>query len=907
MAEAFLNPIIQSLIHLLKDEVKSLKGIKKQVESLKRELEIIEALLKDADSRANREDLINDAVKIWMKQLREEANHTRDFIDEYRWHVAQCTTDKTGFIGFFCKIGGRIKTLKSRHLISSQLQDIIESLQVGQGFGLSQSLQAGSSGKTSYTEECSNRFGAHFVEEDEEYVDVPLFQGELKSFLVEGESELMVLSLVGEGGIGKTTLANKVYNEVKHIFDYHAWITVSQSYDVKILLQNMMKQMGLVARSTSTSSYYDMVIQELITPLRKHLQTKRYVIIFYDIWDTDFWEKIKYALPGNNNGSRVVITTRNETVAPCDDLIQRLETWTHNMAYELFCKKIFRCELFRGRCPEELEILCHKIIQKCQGLPLAIEAIAGLLSRKKKVQFEWQKVLDNIDFEFKTNPHLLRILKILSLSYHDLSYHLKPCLLFFGIFPEDFVIEKERLRQLWISEGFVQARDGKPLKEEVERYLNELVERSLVSTETLYGPVKGYKVHDLMHEFITSKVKDLCFCQIFSKNNVEFDENKHYCRLSIRGGSMPETITKTMQQYTTVRSIFLLLNSNDNELVISNKFLIALFQKLKLLKILDLANAPVDHLPKELGNLFHLRYLNLSGTNIKVLPESIGKLHDLHYLILENTQVDKLPKSIGKLHNLRVLNIMYALVVELPMETNMLHNLEKIYASQKNELLNLCGVKIQEGFSYLENLVALMHVEVHQDVAGFTKELEKLGNLKMLGISNLTKETSRAICDVSKKLNHLHTLLLSARDDDVLDLDPISSSPPPLLHLLYLSGRLNKFEFSNFTNLVVLVLRLSKMTENPLKCLRGLPNLNHLFMENSYEGEQLHFEEGSFPKINEIHFKYLLELKFIKLDKGTWPLLKILIIESCPLIEEVPSSIQYLTKLKKLGIWNMPK
>ncbi|XP_062083107.1 disease resistance protein RPM1-like [Humulus lupulus] len=674
----------------------------------------------------------------------------------------------------------------------------------------------------------------------------------------------------------------------------------------------MMKQMGLVARSTSTSSYYEMMIQELITPLRKHLQTKKYVIIFDDIWDTDFWENIKYALPGNNNGSRVVITTRNETVAPCDDFIQRLEAWTHDMAYELFCKKTFRCELFRGRCPEELEILCHKIIQKCQGLPLAIEAIASLLSRKKKVKFEWQKVLDNIDFEFKTNPQLMRILKILSLSYHDLPYHLKPCLLYFGIFPEDYVIEKERLCHLLISEGFVQARDGKPLKEEVERYLDELVERSLVSIETLYGPVIGYKVHDLMHEFITSKIKDLCFCQIFSKNNVEFDENKHYCRLSIHGGSMPETITKTIQQYTTVRSIFLLLNFNDNELVISKTFLIALFQNLKLLKILDLENAPLDHLPKELGNLFHLRYLNLSGTNIKVLPESIGKLHDLHYLNLENTQVNKLPKSIGKLHNLRVLNIMYAFVVELPMEVNVLHNLEKIFASRKNELLNLSGVKIQEGFSSLENLVTLMHVEVHQDVVGFTKEIEKLSNLKTLGVSNLTKETSRAIYDVAKKLNHLHTLLLSARDDDddddkILDLDSISSSPPPLLHVLYLSGRLNKFEFSNFTNLVGLVLHLSKMTENPLKCLRGLPNLMHLFMDNSYEGEQLHFEEGSFPKLNEIRFKYLLELKFIKIDKGTLPLLKILIIESCPLIEEVPSGIQYLTKLKKLGIWNMPK
>ena len=146
MVETFSNPVIESLIHLLKDEVRSLKSIHKEVQSLKQELELIQSLLKDADAKEGRGELVNDAVKTWVKQLRKEANRIDDVVDEYRWHVAHDTTHKRGFIGFLCKIGGRIKALKARFPLSSQIRDINQSLRrikdSGQGFGLSQSLQS---------------------------------------------------------------------------------------------------------------------------------------------------------------------------------------------------------------------------------------------------------------------------------------------------------------------------------------------------------------------------------------------------------------------------------------------------------------------------------------------------------------------------------------------------------------------------------------------------------------------------------------------------------------------------------------------------------------------------------------------------------------------------------------------
>uniref|UniRef100_A0A803QC43 Uncharacterized protein n=1 Tax=Cannabis sativa TaxID=3483 RepID=A0A803QC43_CANSA len=738
MAETFLTPVIESLIQLLKDEVRSFKGVHKEVESLKKELEIIQSLFKDTDER----ELASNAVKIWMKQLREQADHIEDVVDEYRWHLAQGATDKSGFIGFFSKIGARIKALKSRYPLSSHIKDINQSLrrikETGQGFALGHSLQRvqGSTSKNSCIEEQDLRLGSHFVEQDDEYLDVPLAHNKLKNSLVEGMSARMIVSLVGEGGIGKTTLVKKVYDEVKHKFDCHAWITVSKSYDVIASLKGTMKQIGLTAECTSFD--YDTMIQELITPLRQHLETKKYVIILDDVWDAGFWEKMKYALPSNDNGSRVIITTRNETVAPCDDAIQRLEIWSHSMAFELFCKKAFKHD-FKGCCPEELVKLSHEILKKCQGLPLAIGAIAGLLSRKKKVQSEWRKVLNDIDFEFRTNPQLL-------------------------------------------------------------------------------------------------------------------------------------------------------------------------------LKVLDIDDGTLDYLPKEVGKLFHLRLLDLSFSKIKVLPESIGQLHNLQHLNLERTGVDKLPKSIGKLHNLLILDLWNTFVRELPKEINKLRNLHSLFASHMKYFIemeeDLFGVKIQEGFGNLENLEMLEFVELHEDVGGFTKELENLSKLKTLGVTNVTKESSRAICAVAaKKLSHLEYLCLDTKDaDEFLDLEPISSSPPPFMQSLELSGRLSKFPHwvSGLSNLESFILCSSKLAVNPLKYLKDLPNLICCRLyDNSYEGEELHFEEGGFPKLNELRLINLSELKLMKIDKGALPLLTTLFICSCPQMERLPYGIQYLPKLKEFCSWNM--
>ncbi|KAH7545444.1 hypothetical protein FEM48_Zijuj01G0094600 [Ziziphus jujuba var. spinosa] len=181
--------------------------------------------------------------------------------------------------------------------------------------------------------------------------------------------------------------------------------------------------------------------------------------------------------------------------------VHRLKPLPYEKATELFCNKVFKFD-FEGRCPTDLEELSHKIVDKCNGLPLAIVAIAGLLSTKNKTIDEWQKLHDGLSSELESNPHLASIIKILSLSYGDLPYHLKSCFLYFGMYPENHSIRCSRLIRQWIAEGVVNQKKDKTLEAVAHEYLTELIHRSLVQVSWVdsTGRLRTCCIHDVLRE-----------------------------------------------------------------------------------------------------------------------------------------------------------------------------------------------------------------------------------------------------------------------------------------------------------------------------------------------------------------------------------------------------------------------
>ena len=192
-------------------------------------------------------------------------------------------------------------------------------------------------------------------------------------------------------------------------------------------------------------------------------------------------------------------------------------------AFELFCKKVFKCE--GGQCPPDFVDISCGIVEKCGGLPLAIVAIGGLFSTKAKVVSEWRKVLDSLSLEFEINSRLRSITKILSFSYHDLPYNLKACFLYFGMFPEACSINCARLTRLWIAEGFVKEKKGLTLEDVAQDYLNQLIHRSLVQVneKDFIGRIRRCRVHDIMHEVILSRSGELSFNLVSMTNYSNFE------------------------------------------------------------------------------------------------------------------------------------------------------------------------------------------------------------------------------------------------------------------------------------------------------------------------------------------------------------------------------------------------
>ena len=883
MAESAVSLVIENLVPLLVQEARLLGGIHDKVESIKGELEIIRSFLKDADARAEKVDMSN-VEKIWVKQVREEAYHIEDVIDEYILYRTKGLYGRRQWFHFLLRVFQFAIELKAGHVIASRIQDINRNLkekrEIAIRYHFNAIEQGGPSSDARSIAWSDPRVASLFIEEAE-VVGIDSHKDKLINWLVKEPSNRTVISVVGIGGVGKTTLVKKVYDNEKLVaqFDCRAWITVSKSYKMEGLFRDMIKQFYEARKEFAPKEIDTMEEIKLIKVLRQYLDEQRYVVVFDDVWDTNFWEHIKLALPNNNKGSGIVITTRNEDVAPphiepSSYYVHKQQPLPLEKAWELFCKKVFE----GGNCPHELVEPSQNIVERCEGLPLAIVAIGSLLSTKDKVVSEWNKLPLSLSFELENNSRLRSIAKILSLSYHDLPYNLKACFLYFGMFPEASSINCARLLRLWIAEGFVKEKQGKILEEVAQDYLNQLIYRSLVQVEWVdsIGKVRTCRVHDMIHEVIVSKSEELSFCHASIRNCSS--SNGIGRRLSIQNNlnSPLESIASSK-----TRSILI---SQANEL--PNSFLTTCFANFKLMKVMDFEGAPIDYIPKEVGNLFHLRYLSLRDTKVQVLPKSIGKLHNLETLDLKRSLVSKLPSEIIGLSKLRYL----AAYIE---NDDIEYHIDFRRA-----------IKVPSGIGNLKSLQKLYTVEATDS---FIVELGKLIQLRKLEIYKLKREYGMALCTELEKISNLRSLVISSTsEEEVLELQSMSSLPG--LQELQLKGQLAKLPewIPKLRSIVRISLTFSRLKDDPLNVLKALPNLMRLWLYEGYRGEQLHIEKGGFHKLKWLGLRNLRELNRLIIDDDALPLLETLQIGTSPQLKEVPLGIHHLKSLKNLDFYEMP-
>ncbi|KAK4741284.1 hypothetical protein SAY87_024872 [Trapa incisa] len=818
MAESLVSALLPKLTTFIDNVVQ----YQEELKSMRSEMERIRAFLRVADSLEE----TDEEVKVWVRQIRDIAFDTEDALDEFRLligHDHRIDFANSGISGLLQRMSCCIRNFKARHRIAAELQRIgarLKTVCVGHG-RLSNRLsrrvdQLGSPRGGDRERAWQDQRGNALLIDKADLVGIEGPKKKILDWLTEGEPKRAVVSVVGMGGLGKTTLVKQVTEEpvVKKHFEVSAWITLSGSSSVEVLLKELLEQLAMVIRKR--------------VPAGAHKMDCHWLKIF-----------IK-------------------------DLLQRR-------------RKTFQGD--NSSCPPHLKEICSFILKKCDGLPLAIVAISGVLATKdtRRVD-EWDLIRRSFRAEIDGNDQLQNLKKVLSLSINDLPYYLKSCLLHLSVFPEDHNIERKRLIRLWVAEGFIERNEGKTLEETAEDYFNKLLSRSLiqVSETTIDGRVKLCRVHDILREIITSKSKDHSFATI-TNGQGEVPPEK------VRRLSIHSTFQAPCMSLSQLRSLYMF--GAERSFIDT-----ILASTMKLLGVLDLQGAPLTRFPSQAVDSYYLKYISLRNTEVKKLPRSIAKLQNLETLDLKHTNVTVLPVEILKLHKLRHL---------------LVYRYENI-----SYLCSKYGFKALTGIGALQSLQKLTYIEVDDDQGNvIMNEVGKLIHLSRLGILKLRKEHGRDLCCAISKLTNLQALSVNAvEDDEIIDLHHLIS-PPQFLQRIYLRGRLQtlpKWIYS-LHSIMKLHLRWSRLEEDPFVSLQSLPNLIHLELVQVYDGATLHFKAKGFKKLRILGLDNFEELRHIEIEDGAMPCLEKLIIQRCQLLEDLPLGIEYLVNLKVLEFFDMSK
>ncbi|GAB2273979.1 hypothetical protein Dimus_008749 [Dionaea muscipula] len=674
MAWSAVKSAAEWLGKLAVEEVKYLYGVTDKVERLKKELEWMQCFMSDADARRHKEPLIRK----WVSEIRELAYDAEDVTEKYILRVYN--KDKQPFHlmwflkWFFCLA----RDATALHEIGSDIDSLVHNIKELrdrlQTYGVK--TTCGESASTSATQVRMQELRRTYSHLEEEFV-IGLEDDilELSNKLVNDHHHKMVV-ISGMGGLGKTTLARKVYhhNSVRKHFSGFAWAHISQQFQTRSVILGILLHLIPDDDRERRDQVRGLEDGQLHGELYRMLKEKSYLVVLDDVWTTVDWKYLQAAFPiihDQGIASKVVLTTRNHDIVSAlgDELVLYHEPKLLDIetSWELLQKKAFPDE----KVTVDLEQLGKEMLKHCKGLPLAVVVLGGVLANKRTLD-DWKNVLGNIHSYFgvdklRDQSYNNSVYDVLGMSYYDLPYHLKPCFLHLGVFPEDFEIPVKKLYRMWLAEGIV-AVDGKALggKSSVEvakGYLNELVERRMVQVAklTTEGKVKTCRLHDLMRDVSMAIGREENFVSVIDHIHGQSDDeaapmlNEHTRRLTIYVGQqgLESSLPSSLSRNTPNLRSLLFFQVRETKEESNTKFIKDICNEYPLLRVLELEGFNIrGKLPREIGNLIYLRYLNLRKTSVTSLPSSIGNLMCLETLDLRTWDI-KVPNLLWKLKKLR--------------------------------------------------------------------------------------------------------------------------------------------------------------------------------------------------------------------------------------------------------------
>ncbi|KAJ3678706.1 hypothetical protein LUZ60_002509 [Juncus effusus] len=619
MAQEIVSSLLLKLADVVFKEAVLLYGVKDKVEYVERELRRIQSFLKDADSKRKGDN----SVQNWVKDVREVSFMIEDAIDTFLIKVESLSLKEPGILNNLKRVCKKPKKLVAMHNLDSEINKIQARLKE--------------------IRENRDRYGLNDLGDNNagivmlpnrppvipeiDKIDLVGFNTEkdkiIRMLLDKNISRRSVVSIVGIGGLGKTTLAEKVYQSVKSKkqFDFDVWLTVSQEFkSIDLLKKILQKAYGEKFEKEHDEVYY-------ITEVNKFLTEKRFLIVLDDIWSEDVWARINVALPDNNKGSRVLITTRFFNIAkaadPESDPLE-LRFLREEESLRLLFKKALPGKSFNEGYPHNLLEVAKSFSKQCGGLPLALVVVGGLLSTKPPTDTAWSMAMRTMDWQTDGD----KCTKILASSYEDLPVHLKTCFIYLASFPDDTPNEAELIIRLWVAEGFI-PHDGRgTVEEKAKKYLEELAQRCMIQvTRRSSDSIRVFRVHDLLLDLAIREAQEKDFLNVFRKQN------------NSQGSNVTRRVTFQFADY----------NSDDTsklagEYSIPNVRTLFFFREVapfdsqfKLLRVLVIIDIYSEEHPYWLNNLksmLHLRCLVFIGCKFGIpkLTLDIDHLHNLQTL-----------------------------------------------------------------------------------------------------------------------------------------------------------------------------------------------------------------------------------------------------------------------------------
>ncbi|XP_052486532.1 putative disease resistance RPP13-like protein 1 isoform X2 [Gossypium raimondii] len=720
IGEAALSAFLELLSAKLLDSVLNLVADHRQVHQQLNLWQSILPEIKAVLNHAEEKQIKDEGVKNWLDDLQDLAYDVDDVLDEFAYQElrlklqktqAQASSSKVRKLIPTCCTGGHFSPLSfmfNAKMISKiqAITDRLNSLNTRRSsLGLSEIMSQGatSKGNKPRLQPTSLMDGAV------EYVGRADEKQEMLELLKSNNSDgVCVLSIVGMGGMGKTTLAQLVYNDpsIKESFDHKSWVCVSDDFDAVNITKTIL-------RSLDADSPDENDLNLLQVKLKEKLSGKRFLLVLDDIWNESYSDWTILRAPFGA-GAKIIVTTRLQKVSSNVDSVKAfyLDKLSHHDCLSIFAQHALKARNFDGHL--QFKEIGENIVRRCNGLPLAAKAIGSLL-RTVTDHSEWEKVYESEIWDLPEDP--CGLIPALRLSYHYLPPHLKRCFAYCSILPKDYELEEEEIILLWRAEGFLQSKakiQGKGLG---NQYFQDLVSRSFFQRSN--EDKSCFVMHDLMSDLAQLVAGEIC-CRLEGEKQQQFSHRSRHSAYVINDPYQSVKKFEAFYQMTSLRTFLGLMAPRYEVFYLSEVVLDDLLPRLGYLRVLSLGGYEISDLPDFFENLQHLRYLKFSRTRINRLPDSLCTLYHLETLILRGCRkLKNLPSKIGNLVNLHFLDIRGADSIE----------------------------RMPSGFDQLTQLQTLSNFVIGEGDGRLIRELKNLSNLRgnfcLSGLENVNGQDAR--------------------------------------------------------------------------------------------------------------------------------------------------------------------